>query len=140
VRPALIAHCDWSTNPGKRWIATALLSPSGYEIAGLALVGRTDSLFSRLREMAPSGGILVGFDFPIGVPHAFAERAGFGRFPEMLLRLGEVPWADFYKPAERPDEISLTRPFYPKNAWRSQETTSLRWVGCPLVGRTPPAV
>jgi hypothetical protein len=32
----------------------------------------------------------------------------------MLLCLGTAPWADFYNLAERPDEISLTRPFYPR--------------------------
>jgi hypothetical protein len=66
-----------------------------------------------LREGARTGAILAGFDFPIGVPHAYAERAGFGRFPDMLRSLGNGPWADFYNPAARPDEISLTRPFYP---------------------------
>jgi len=57
---------------------------------------------------------MAGFDFPIGVPRAYAERAGFARFPEMLLCLGTGLWADFYKPAARPDEISLNRPFYPR--------------------------
>jgi hypothetical protein len=32
----------------------------------------------------------------------------------MLLCLGTGPWADFYKPAARLDEISLKRPFYPR--------------------------
>jgi hypothetical protein len=57
---------------------------------------------------------VAGFDFPIGVPQSYAEKAGFGRFPDMLLRLGSGRWNDFYKPAERPDEISLERPFYPR--------------------------
>lgn len=77
-------------------------------------VGSTDSFFSRLREKVPVGAILAGFDFPIGVPRAYAERAGFRRFPDMLLCLGTAAWADFYNPAEKPDEISLTRPFYPR--------------------------
>jgi len=57
---------------------------------------------------------MAGFDFPIGVPRAYAEKAGFGRFPDMLLCLGAGSWADFYNPAESPDEISLWRPFYPR--------------------------
>ena len=67
-----------------------------------------------MRAAVPTGPILAGFDFPIGVPQAYAKRAGFGRFPEMLLSLGEGPWGDFYDPAVRPEEISLRRPFYPR--------------------------
>lgn len=115
MKPELIVHCDWSTSASKRWLAVAQLSPKGsYEAAGPIPVGRTDSFFSRLREKLPVGAILAGFDFPIGVPRAYAERAGFGRFPDMLLRLGNGRWADFYNPAARPDEISLERPFYPR--------------------------
>jgi hypothetical protein len=122
MKPALIVHCDWSTEASKRWLAGARLSSSGcYEVTASIPVGSTDSLFTRLREKAPSGAILAGFDFPIGVPRAFAEKAGFGRFPDMLLRLGTAPWADFYNPAERPHEISPTRPFYPKTPGGSKK-------------------
>jgi hypothetical protein len=114
VKPELIVHCDWSTSASKRWMAAAQLSPKGsYEATAPVPVGSTDSFFSRLRERVPGGAILAGFDFPIGVPRAYAERAGFARFPEMLLYLGMDRWADFYNPAVRPDEISLVRPFYP---------------------------
>lgn len=114
MKPELIVHCDWSVSPVKRWAAAARLSPAGsYELTEPTPVGRTDSFFSRLRENTPRGAILAGFDFPIGVPRAYAEKAGFGRFPEMLRCLGNGPWADFYSPAIRPDEISLARPFYP---------------------------
>lgn len=117
VKPELIVHCDWSTSASKRWVAAGQLSSTGcYEVTGPILVGGTDLFFSRLRGKVPTGTILAGFDFPMGVPRAYAERAGFGRFPDMLLRLGEGPWADFYKPAARPDEISLARPFYPRTA------------------------
>lgn len=112
-KPKLSVHCDWSTSATKRWAVIGLLSTTGtYEVIEPTLVGETDSFFARLREFAPTGPMLAGFDFPIIVPRAYAERAGFGRFPEMLLRLGEGPCANFYTPAERPDEISLGRPFY----------------------------
>jgi len=114
VKPELVVHCDWSMSAAKRWVAAARLSPTGsYEVTGPTLVGRTDSFFCQLRASAPTGPILAGFDFPIGVPHPYAVRAGFGRFPNMLRSLGSGPWADFYNPAVRADEISLARPFYP---------------------------
>lgn len=114
VKPKLIVHCDWSVSDCKRWVATARLSPAGiYEVSGPALAGRTDSFFSRLRADTPAGSILAGFDFPIGVPRAYAAKAGVGSFPEMLRGLGTGSWAMFYNPAERAEEISLARPFYP---------------------------
>jgi hypothetical protein len=115
VKPKLIAHCDWSTSATKRWVAVARLSATScYEVCEPVSAGRTDTLFARLRADMPDGPIFAGFDFPIGVPRAYAAAAGFRRFPEMLPRLGEGEWGDFYNPAERPEEISLARPFYPK--------------------------
>jgi hypothetical protein len=130
VKPELIVHCDWSTSARKRWLAAAQLSSKGsYEAAGPIPVGNTDSFFSRLREKVPAGAILAGFDFPIGVPRAYAERAGFGRFPEMLLCLGNGRWADFYNPAARPDEISLARPFYPSTPGGTRKQQLLDGLG-----------
>jgi len=135
IKPELIVHCDWSIGAGKRWLAAAHLSPRGsYRLAKPSLVGKTDSLFSRLREMAPSGAIIAGFDFPIGVPRAYAERAGFGRFPDMLLCLGNGAWADFYNPAVRPDEISLGRPFYPRIPGGTRKQHLLDGLGLSNVG------
>lgn len=54
----------------------------------------------------------MGFDFPIGVPRAFAELAGVSRFPAFLGSLAETaPW---WSPAATAEEISLARPFYPR--------------------------
>ena len=112
--PELIVHCDWSLSPRKRWCATARRSSDGeYHVDPPLLVGTLDSFFERLRAETRAGSIFVGFDFPIGVPRLYAERAGISRFPDLLLELGERRWAEFYTPAEKPDQISLTRPFYP---------------------------
>ena len=82
-------------------------------MTGPVLAGSTDSFFSRLRENTPEGPILAGFDFPIGVPRAYAEKAGVAHFPVMVRGLGSGSWANFYNPAARVEEISLARPFYP---------------------------
>ena len=64
--------------------------------------------------MTVSGGsILLGFDFPIGLPYAYAQQAGIGNFLDWLPQLGHQKWRDFYRVAETADQISIYRPFYP---------------------------
>jgi hypothetical protein len=57
--------------------------------------------------------VLAGFDFPIGVPRAYADAAGISDFVPFLRALGSPPWDQFYSVARRPEEISVSRPFYP---------------------------
>jgi hypothetical protein len=111
--PAVVAHADWSTDPGKRWLAVARLVGEGYTLSLPRPAGDPGTLFERLARLAPGGQVVAGFDFPIGLPHAYAERAGVERFLEVLPRLGEGEWSDFYRVAARPEEIGLRRPFYP---------------------------
>jgi hypothetical protein len=56
---------------------------------------------------------MVGFDFPIGLPSSYAKRTGFTDFPQALLHFGEGEWASWFEVAERADDISIRRPFYP---------------------------
>ena len=39
----------------------------------------------------------MGFDFPIGLPHEYCDRAGITDFTQILRQLGSGPWADFYE-------------------------------------------
>lgn len=112
--PQLVAHADWSIDPRKRWMCVAHNEGDGYALAACEPVGPADSLLDRLRERAGGGTILVGFDFPIGLPLAFARRAGVAAFTDVLPELGAGRWERFYDPAERADEIALARPFYPR--------------------------
>ena len=66
-----------------------------------------------LADAGPGGCILLGFDFPIGLPARYAGRAGVRNFLDLLPKLGQGEWSDFYAVAERPGQISLIRPFYP---------------------------
>ena len=77
-------------------------------------MGELSTLLPRLARRARGGCAIVGFDFPIGLPVAYAERAGIGSFREVLPELGRGDWHRFFEPAERPEEISLQRPFYPR--------------------------
>ena len=84
VLPDLVVHADWGINPKKRVAATARLRPDGrYGIEAPWTVGTTGSWRQRLDiRAATSGTALVGFDFPIGVPDAYARRAGITSFRE----------------------------------------------------------
>jgi hypothetical protein len=108
--PALVAHADWSVHPVKRWMAQAVLQPGGrYLVLPPAAVGALDGFWSGLGVAASAGPTLVGFDFPIGLPAAYADRVGINDFREALERFD----GEFYTVARRPEEISPARPFYP---------------------------
>ena len=116
--PILIAHADWSLRPEKRWMCIAEpLEDGSLRVSAPEAVGASDSLLRRLVDRARTNGVsahvLFGLDVPIGLPRAYATKANIESFLDVLPRLGHGEWADFYNVAERPDEISQRRPFYP---------------------------
>lgn len=115
--PAVIAHADWSVDPGKRRVARAVREGGGYRALAPGPAGPLPELFEGLRRSAATAGpVLFGFDFPLGLPLAYARRAGITDFRALLPELGRGAWRDFFSVAERPEEVSLTRPFYPARA------------------------
>ena len=116
-RPRLIAHADWSIDPGKRWLAPAVRQSDGvYRVRAPAPVGTLADLLPRLAQDAGDGRVLLGVDFPIGLPEAYAALAGVDDFVAELPRFGTGRWARFYDVATMPEEVSRTRPFYPQRA------------------------
>jgi hypothetical protein len=115
MQPTLVVHADWGSAPNKRWMARATLAGDGWYAAHAPEpVGEPGTLIRRLlADAGPSRSILLGFDFPIGLPACYASRVGVHDFLDLLLKLGQGKWSDFYVVAERPDQISLSRPFYP---------------------------
>ena len=112
--PALVAHADWGSRPGNRRMALAALEGGRYVAHAPVPVGDTGTLLGRLRGVAgEEGAILVGFDFPIGLPAAYARRADVRDFLAVLPELGRGDWASFYRLAERQADIGMRRPFYP---------------------------
>ena len=107
--PPLIVHCDWSTAAAKRWQCRAIRIGDTYEVAQPTPVGPLETFFASLRQQQPTGAILAGFDFPIGLPRVYAEKSGITDFASALLKFGE----NFYSPASTAQEISLERPFFP---------------------------
>jgi hypothetical protein len=132
IDPALILHADWGTAPSKRWVATAVRRDGHYEIALPVAAGDLQSLVARAVETAGTGQVLVGFDFPIGVPAAWAGMVGVGSFLDELPTFGHGEWNAFYEPAERADEISARRPFYPKRPGGTRRSDL--WQGLGLSG------
>lgn len=115
TQPALIAHADWSKDPRKRWVTVARWSRNQgrYDAEAPRPVGPTGELLESLRVEA-DGPVLVGFDFPIGLPSAYARTAEVNSFREVLPKLGrEPPWTEFFEVAKTKRQIAPQRPFYP---------------------------
>ena len=136
--PTVIAAADWSVSPRKRQLAMAVLASTAAETLpdraatgprylitrlGPVPAGAADpdrrpgepdhGLWRLLSEAAAPGQAMIGFDFPIGLPRAYARAAGVASFRAFLAHLGAPPWDEFGTIARTPAEIGLHRPFYP---------------------------
>jgi len=120
----LIAHADWSLHPAKRWLCVARETPTGWAAEAPIPVGDLHDLIARLRKQAGDAPLLLGIDTPIGLPIAYAERAGITSFRNFLANdLGLGEWATFAFPAVTATEISLHRPFYPSGAGKKGQVS-----------------
>jgi len=114
--PRVVAHADWGVGAAKRWVAVALLGPEGgYRALAPRPVVRDGGVLERLGVPGgdPRGGVVLGFDFPIGLPRRYAELVGIDHFRPALAEFGEGRWAAFYEVAAAREQIGLYRPFYP---------------------------
>ncbi len=125
----LIAHCDWGSHPRKRWLAVATWEGGRYRAAAPVPAGPPESLLARLRAAAAGAPVLLGMDLPLGLPLAYAERAGVDDFPALLPQLGSGAWARFFDVAERPEEIGIGRPFYPRRPGGARREHLVRGLG-----------
>lgn len=111
---AVVAHCDWSMDRKKRWMAVAIRDGMRWQVHPPELVGDTLSLIDRMKARSVAeGALLLGFDFPIGLPMAYARATELGSFREALASFGSGIWSDWYSVADHRSRISLHRPFYP---------------------------
>ncbi len=130
--PLLIAHADWSTAPAKRWLAPAALCNGRCLAQAPQPVGDLATLLPRLANLAGlEAAVLLGVDFPLGLPLTYAQRAGIDDFAALLPQLGQGDWAEFYAVAERPEQISLRRPFYPWRPGSAQRQHLVTALGLP---------
>jgi len=112
----MVVYADWSVNTRKRWACWATLgNDARYRVASPTLVGELDRFFPGLcRSALRSGLILAGFDFPLGLPAAYAAQTGISDFSTAHKKFGRGCWATFYEVAGAPNEISLHRLFFPQ--------------------------
>ena len=98
--------------PGARWVARADNRGDGWTLAAPEQwdAGRHLPL---ILEPADAE-VLVGLDVPVGLPLAWAERAGITAFRDLLGIIASGAWPTLLEPATSPDEISARRPFYPR--------------------------
>lgn len=107
-----IVHADWSRDARKRWLAEATRRDGRWFADAPRKVG--DLVEFRRGLFAGGGPVLAGFDFPIGVPAVYGTLSGERDFGSLLAQLGDGRWSRFFDVCERPDEISIDRPFYPR--------------------------
>lgn len=110
----IIAHCDWSIDRKKRWMCVAVRNGAGWTLSAPEPVGDTHDLIRSLRRRAGAdGALLIGFDFPIGLPATYGRALGLADFRSFLRSLGDQRFARWFDVAEHHREISIDRPFYP---------------------------
>jgi hypothetical protein len=123
----VVYHADWGSRESKRWCAKAVLDADGcYKVNAPTPVGAPELVIKKLREEAGElATVFAGFDFPIGVPAHFAQRAGISKFLDLLPELGKGKWSDFYSVCNTPEEISEHRPFYPNGQYKGRRKQDL---------------
>ena len=117
----LVAHADWGADPAKRWICVAAGEPgTGWTVSAARPFGSAIDLRAAVGA-APSDAVILGVDFPLGLPRAHAAAAGATDFRAVLSELGRGEWSQFFDVADDPSEISLHRPFFPRTPGRRGE-------------------
>ncbi|MGO8257715.1 DUF429 domain-containing protein [Rhizobium ruizarguesonis] len=111
---AVIAHCDWSIDRKKRWMSVAVRQATKWILSAPESVGETKDLIPRLRSRAETdAALLMGFDFPIGLPAAYGKALGIANFRSALRAFGVERFARWFDVAEHRNDIAIDRPFYP---------------------------
>jgi len=101
-------------------MAKAVLNDGKYIASAPELVGNLTTFLRQTKDHCPdSGPILIGFDFPIGLPNTYATKRGVANFLDFFESL--TPDSEFFKICRHQHEISLQRPFYPNSPGGRQQ-------------------
>ena len=102
---------------------------TGWVIHAPEQVADPGDLFDELRLRAKARGpVLAGFDFPIGLPIAYAEKTGFPDFLTALTSFGAGEWQNWFDVADHLEQASVQRPFYPRTAGKRGERKRSPWL------------
>jgi hypothetical protein len=107
----IVAHADWSVDPGKRWMSVARRERGLWRLAAPVPVGEVATLLARLRTTAQGGAVALGVDLPLGLPRAYAARLPERDFLHFLTTAALRP--DFFQVCATLAEVGPGRPFYP---------------------------
>jgi hypothetical protein len=120
---SLVCHADWSKSEKKRWRAHASRQGDGsFQAYPPEPVESSANLIGDLRETAGSeASVLLGFDFPIGFPEAYARKAKINNFLTILPELGKGDWSEFFDVSETQEQVNIRRPFYPKKPGKAAQ-------------------
>jgi hypothetical protein len=110
--PRIVVAADWSIDEKKRWMVRAECDDSQqYVVYPPEPVGDRMSLITRLRGQVLEGeSVLIGFDFPIGLPVSYARSTGITLFRTALGQFGSGKWHNFYTISDAPSQL---QPFSP---------------------------
>ncbi|GJE44399.1 DUF429 domain-containing protein [Methylobacterium soli] len=111
--PSMVVHCDWSTSASKRWMSVAVLNEGRYWLGRVMPISSPQALLDAVMNAAP-GPVLIGFDFPIGLPFQYGEKTGLADFRDCLAALGYGAWSNWFDVVDDVGDLSLHRPFYPQ--------------------------
>lgn len=121
-----LIHADWSIAAKKRWLAVAERTATGWLVEAPEPVGPAESLLDQAFSAALDGRrVLVGFDFPIGVPAKYGALTELGNFRSLLDSLGQAAWGQFFEVAKTRDQIGIRRPFYPASSTKGVSRNDL---------------
>jgi hypothetical protein len=116
--PGWIAHADWGASAAKRVAAVAKLHGDEYVVYAPRPVGPDGGLLDRMYVSGarPGRPALLGFDFPIGLPRAYAELAEIEDFAGWVRGLD--PSSEFFSVSDCVADVSVARPFFPRRIAR----------------------
>jgi hypothetical protein len=123
--PQLIIASDWSKNDEKRWMVRAeLIDQESYIVSTPEPVGQPETLFTRIKnQVAAESSVLIGFDFPIGLPADYARKIGVSDFRTALSGFGIGDWRNFYEITDTPN---LYQPFSPRPKGKGEKGEYLK--------------
>ncbi len=120
-----LLHADWSLSPSKRWYAKALCIDGQWQVSDPVRIQDARRWCHDVLMSPAYGTTLAGFDFPIGVPAQWATQVGVTHFRDWLAVLDMPRWQRFFDTADTPEDITLTRPFYPQHARKGMQQSDL---------------